>query len=259
MHLVALFGRDPTAAALARHRDAAGRFHLHAVPNGRETDALEGLAAFGAAGALLHGDALQRRARAHVERASLDAEEVGAVDTVTVAAGATVGDYVGGRALGELLRSTGWHARDARAVVVGSGPLAAAAMRELASGGASTLTLLAASAPDAERAVPEVPAGARVRPLAQGDPAAQVVLEEADVLVLGHSDAEVPDTAFGPHLTVVDLGASPLGPVRRRAMDLGAITFARADLEAHRATLALGQVLGGEVELEPFLDRLHEG
>lgn len=259
MHLVALFGSGPSAHALARYRDAAGRFHLHAVPDGREGEALGALAAVGAAGALLHGDGLQRKARSAVERASLDADELQAVDTITVTAGGTVGDYLGGRALGALLGASGWHAREARAVVVGTGALAAAALRELASQGAAELTLLGVSAPEAEQALPTLPAGAAARGRAAHDPAVPALLERADLVVRMNGDVAVPEGALGPHLTLVDLAGEALSPVRRRAVDLGAVTFNRADLEAHRAAIALRQILGGEVEVEPLLDRLHSG
>lgn len=259
MHLIALFGSGPSSQALARFQDAAGRFHLHPATEGREAEALGALAAFGAAGALLHGDALQRTARASVERASLDADELEAVDTVTVTAGGTVGDYLGGRALGSLLATSGWHARDARAVVLGTGPLASASLRELATQGAAELTLLGVSAPEAEQGLPTLPAGASARGRAAHDPAVPSLLERADLVVRLRPEVEVREGALGPHLTLVDLASDGLSALRRRAMDLGAVTFNRPDLEAHRAAIALRQILGGEVEVEPLLDRLHAG
>ncbi|HRN19343.1 MAG TPA: hypothetical protein PLU66_09700, partial [Trueperaceae bacterium] len=65
------------------------------------------------------------------------------------------------------------------------------------------------------------------------------------------------DELLGPHLTVIALADGGVSELRSRALALGALTFNRRDVEAYRFELALSQILGGSVGLEPILTMFH--
>ncbi|MEX2501263.1 MAG: hypothetical protein WD336_02710 [Trueperaceae bacterium] len=249
MQVIALIGSDSAAYALARYRDPQARLLLHVVPTGSVADAVRALPVLGFAGALVFGDEARREAAAACTRRSLDAEDLGAIDVVTVAGDATLGDHVGGRAVVDGLRSGGWEPNGARVVALGTAPGTRAVLRELVADGAAEATLVARDAPGAERALPMLPAGAHGRPMAVHDPALASVLERCDLL-LRSEDLLAPDAALlGPHLTMVDL-ASDLAPALRTAgRDAGATTVVWSDVEAHRVASGLKAVVGGEVDV----------
>lgn len=259
MQLVALLGSDASALALARYRDPEMRIWLHPVPVGSIREAVAALPVLGFAGALIFGEAARREAASAVSRRSLDAEDQMAVDAVTVAGEATLGDHVGGRAVVEGLRTAGWDPHGARVVAFGVGAAGRAVARELATAGAEEVTFVAADAPAAERAVPDLPAGVRARGLAMHDPAVPALLGRCDALLRGADLLAPIADVLGPHLTVVDL-APGLDPAwRRQGRAAGAATVAWADVEAHRVAAALRAVLGGEVDPEPLLELFHGG
>jgi len=257
MHIVALVTEDADLVhALRDFHDEAGRFLLHPVPDGSMSDLLRALPRLGFAGALVLDEARQAEAKALAARSSLDADDLGAADTLTVTQAGVMADHAFGRALSAMLSDRRWHADGAHAVVLGAGPYARAAARELARLGVASLAILASDRVTAERAAP-VAAGTNVYARSLSDPLCATLLERADLVVRVDASARVPDDQLGPHLTVVDLADTAVSDLRSRALALGALTFNRRDLEAYRFELALSQILGGSVGLEPILTLFH--
>lgn len=258
MHLIALLSQDaPLVAALSTLSEPG--FHLHALTEPRSVArVLAALEPLEFAGALLVGVPYQEQALTQVQRSSLDARDAGLVDTVMVTPAGLVGEYLLGKALGRVLRAEGWDARNARAVVLGHGPEARAIARELASSGVRHLTVLAAERPSAEQSLPPLPMGAEATALALREPRAAFYLEQADVLVRADPALAVDEALLGPHLGVVDLSPEPLSALRRAAIRVGAKTLALRDVQAYQISGALGQILGGPVEVERFLSAFHQ-
>lgn len=257
MQLVAILGTGPTALALARYRDPEMRVWLHAVPVGSVEQAVAALPVLGFAGAVVFGETARAAAARAVSRRSLDAEEQSAVDAVSVAGDATLGDHVGGRAVVDGLRTAGWDPRGARVVAIGDGAAGRAVARELATAGADEITFVAENAPAAERAVPDLPAGVHARGLAVHDPALPALLGRCDALLRGADLLEPMTGLLGPHLTVVDLAPGLDPDWRREGRAAGAATVSWPDVEAHRVAAALRTVVGGEVDPTPLLELFH--
>lgn len=259
MQLVAVLGSGPSARALARYRDPDLRVWLQSVPTGSVTAAVDALPVLGFAGALVFGEHARREAAVAVARRSLDADEQATVDAVSVAGDATLGDHVGGRAVVDGLRSAGWEPRGARIVAIGDDAGTRALLRELATAGATEITVVAEDAPAAERAVRELASGVQVRGVAVRDPTLPALMERCDA-VLRASDLLTPlPERMGPHLTIVDLAAGLDPSWRRDGRAAGASTVRWADVEAHRVAAALRTVVGGDVDPEPLLELFHAG
>ncbi|MEX2535836.1 MAG: hypothetical protein WD273_09600 [Trueperaceae bacterium] len=259
MHIVGVLGRDQNLIqALDRFRDPLGRFHLHPLQDGPVESVLSGLVPLEFAGALFLDVDFEQAASGLLQRYSLDAQEVGAVDTVSVAAGGLIGEYNAGRAVGSLLGEADWDGRGARAVLMGSGRRVAAIARELSSMGVAQVVILAENRPAAERSAPQMAASTSVITSAQSDPRAEGFLAEADLLIRVDPNSDVPPQAMGPHLCLVDLRPERVSALRQQALNVGALTFNLRDYQAHRLALGLGHVLGAGVELEPLLALLHD-
>lgn len=257
MHLVALVTDDGELKhALRDFRDGAGRFHLHPVPTGGVAELLRGLSRLDFAGALILDEVAGAAVQPLAERSSLDAQELSSADTLTVTPAGIMADHTFGRAISALLQSRRWHAEGANAVVLGAGSGARAAARELARRGVASLTVLADDRVEAERTVPSA-AGAAIMARASADPLATTLLERADLLVRTDPQLRVPEELLGPHLTIIDLSDNNVSTLRRRGMELGALTFNRRDVEAHRFELSLSQILGGSVGLDPIMALFH--
>lgn len=257
MQLVALVGSDPTSRALARYRDPEGRVWLHPVPDGRVHEAVTALPVLGFAGALIFGEEAGRTAAHAVGRRSLEAADLDTVDAVAVAGDSTLGDFTAGRAILASLRDGGWEPRGARVAALGGGTITRALLRELAAAGADEVVLVARHAPDAERGLPDLPAGVRGHAVAAADPHVPALLERCDLL-LRSEDVLPPMTGvLGPHLTLLDLQPDVPSAWRREARAVGAHAASWADVEAGRVAAALRTVVGGEVDPAPLLDLLH--
>lgn len=252
MHLVALVEGGPDLdRALRSFRDGAGRFHLHPVPAGSMVELLRSLARLDFAGALVLGQQAQAEAQALAERSSLDAQELGAADTLTVTPAGVMADHTYGRAVAGMLAGRRWDAAGAHAVILGASAEARALARELTRLGVASLALLAPDRVAAERALPAA-AGTSVIARSSLDPLSAALLERADLLIRVDAGQKVDDAVLGPHLAVIDLAQGTGYDLRRRALELGALTFSRREVEAHRFELSLSQVLGGAVGVEPF-------
>lgn len=257
MQLVAVLGSGPSARALARYRDPDRRFWLQVVPSGATGAAVRALPVLGFAGALVFGSDARRDAGGVVSRTSIEAEDLGAVDTITVAGESTLGDHVGGRAVVDGLRTAGWDPRGARVVALGAASGQRAVLRELATAGVAEVTLVASDAPTAERSLPDLPNGVRAYAVAARDPSLPARLERCDAL-LRADDVLSPDTTvLGPHLTLVDLAPSLAADWRRAGRAAGATLVGWADVEAHRVAASLQAIVGGEVRPGPLLDVFH--
>ncbi len=257
MHLVALVSDDPDVQhAIRTFRDAAGRFHLHPVPSGSMADLLRGLPRLDFAGALILDEERQLEAQRLADRSSLDAQELGAADTLTVTQAGIIADHSLGRALAALLGAHRWDAAGSKVVILGAGPTARAIARAVVSLGAASLTVLANDRVAAERVLPNG-AGAALLARAGADPVARTMLEQADLVVRLEAGHKVPVEVLGPHLTVVDMLSEPVSNMRRQALASGALTFNRRDVEAYRLELGLSQVLGGPIGIEPIMTLFH--
>jgi len=258
MHLIAVVSADADIRhALRGFRDGQGRFLLHAVPPGGVDDLYRALRRLDFAGALILDPRAQAEALRLAERSSLDAEEVGGADTATVTPGGVIAEYNLGRAAAALLEAARWDPRDADVVLLGGDQAARGVARELASQGAASVTMLAASPADAERALPSLAAGTDVLARAASDPLVPTLLERADLLVRLDTAVRVPANLLGPHLTLLDLVSEPVSSLRRRAMSVGALTFNRRDLDAYLIELGLSHILGAPVGVEPLLELFH--
>lgn len=259
MHIVGVLSRDRNLLeAISRFRDPLGRFHLHPLHEGPVEAVLSGLVPLELAGVLLFDDEFEQRAPTPLKRFSLDAQEVGAVDTVSVAGGALIGEYNAGRSVGSMLAESDWDGRGARTVLLGAGRLVAAIARELSSMGASQVVILADNRPAAEQSAPTLAASTRVISSAHSDPRSAGFLAEADLVVRVDPNAGAPLESMGPHLCLIDLAPERLSLQRQQALDVGALTFNLLDFQAHRLTLGLNHVLGSGIDLEPLLALLHD-
>ena len=257
MHLVALVSDDPDARhAVRSFRDAASRFHLHAVSGSGLAELFRALPRLDLAGALVLDEAKQAEAQRLADRSSLEAQELGAADTLTVTQAGVIADHSFGRALAQLLASRRWDAVGSKAVILGTGPTARAVARELVSLGCASLTVLSPDRVAAEKVLPQG-AGAALLARSSADPVAATMLELADLVIRIDPVPRLPVDVLGPHLTVVDLHSDNVSDVRRQAMAAGALTFNRRDVEAYRLELGLSQVLGGPVGVEPILALFH--
>lgn len=260
MHLVATSSSDPEMLRLIwRFRDTLGRFHLHPVAENPVRQFLPGLGALEFAGAIILDPDEQEEVPSLLQRSSMEVQESGAADTITVTPAGLIGEYNFGRALGQLLKSAHWDAREARVSILGSGPEARAVAREVSSLGASELAVLATSRPEAEQSTPRLAASTRVSTRTHTDPLAGRHLLDSDLIVRLDARMSVPAEVLGPHLTIVDLAREDVSRLRSQALNMGALSFNRRDLQAHFLAMALSQILGGRIDAEPFLDLLHEG
>jgi shikimate 5-dehydrogenase len=209
------------------------------------------------AGALILDDKIQREAFGYAARSSLDAQEVGAADALAVTAAGLVGDYGFGRAVGQALAASGWDARGAAAVILGSGIRARAISRDLASLGVRQLAVLARNRPLAEETTRQLAASTEIIAKARDDALTLSLIERADLLVRIESK-EVPHELLGPHLTIVDLVGGGMTPLRHRAMAFGALTLNLRDVQAEQLALALGHLLEARLEAKLFRDLIHD-
>ena len=259
MHLVAVLNADAELDhALRAFRDPEGRFLLHSVQGGDTGESVRALAQLDFAGALVFGEKAQAAALQAASRSSLDAQEVGAADTLTTAMGSVIAEFNFGRAVGSCLRSAQWDGRNASAVLLGASMALRGVARELSSLGLQRLVILAADRPSAEQAHPPLAATTEVIARAATDPIGAVLLREADLVIRFDSGLDIPAELLGPHLTLIDLIDSDVSLLRSRAMGLGAMTFNRKDIQAHALALGLSHILGGPVAPDGLLAQLHD-
>lgn len=257
MQLIALVTAQARLHALAA-RVASADFYLHPVAPQQLAEQLAALDKLQFAGAVLPDLPEQLAAAQALSRMSPTAQEAGALCTVITTPAGNVGDYLLGRAVVAAMSAQRWDARGARAVIIGEGAPCRAIGRALASLGVSHLTVLAGDRPAAERSLPALAASCAGEARALREASAQVLLEQADLLVRLEADVELDGALLGPHLSLIDLAEGALSPLRARAIRLGASTLSRRDVEAHHLALSLSALLGRSVAVEPLLALLHQ-
>lgn len=228
---LALVGYAPQAARALRDLGLVAV----SVPTDDPASVLEACRALRFTGALVH--ASQQVSTFEKVTADSAARRVGRVDAVAFTAGLH-GTFAEADALTDVLHDSGYASRGASAVLLGQHAPDLALALPLARLGFTELGVVAASAPDAERAVRDVPAGVRVYPLSRRDPSVTDLAGRADLIVLTAGD--LPHGLVQPYHTVIDLtghanvsgtGASSLDlrplPLRRLARQLAHATGQR--------------------------------
>jgi shikimate 5-dehydrogenase len=258
MRFVALFCQQPELrGSLIGLEDAD--FSFFPVPATKPLKAvLDSLSVLEFAGALVLDEPQQHASFLHMQRSSLDAQEAGGVDTVSITPAGFFGDYSLGHAIGSLLKANEYNAREAKAVVLGSSSEAVAVARELSSLGVSQLALVAASRPEAEKTLPSVAASTVAVARAVAEPSVPGLIEGADILVRVNPNLQIPENLLGPHLTIIDFSSEAVSPLRQQAMRVGAKTLSLRDVRSHQLALALSRLLGKPFKPDVFLSVLHQ-
>ncbi len=258
MHFVALFCQQPELReSLIKLEDSD--FGFFPVPHTKPLKAvLDSLGVLEFAGALVLDEAQQHASFLQMQRSSLDAQEAGGVDTISITPAGLFGDYSLGHAVGSLLKANEYDAREAKAVVIGSSSEAIAVARELSSIGVSQLALIAASRPEAEKTLPSVAASTVAVARALAEPTVPGLIEGADILVRVNPSLEVPENLLGPHLTIIDFSPQAMSPLRQQALRVGAKTLSLRDVQSHQLALALSRLLGKPFTPDKFLSVLHQ-
>lgn len=258
MQLVALISPDlALRQALSQFRKPSLGVLLHPVTPTEFSAVASSLAPLDFRGALVLDETFHEAAFRVAQRSSLMAQETGTADALTVSYGGLIAEYTHGRAVVAALQQKGWDARGARAVVIGSGPLARAVCREASSLGAAHITLLATDGPTAERTLGALAASTECTARSYRDPLIPSYLMRADLLVRIDPAFEVPTAQVGPHLSVVDLAPEPLSRLRQQAASVGATAVGRRDVQAYQLALGLENILGARVGAGDFLGVLH--
>jgi shikimate 5-dehydrogenase len=234
-------------------------FKFFPVPQNKPLKAvLDSLGVLEFAGALVLHEAQQHASFLHMQRSSLDAQEAGGVDTISITPAGLFGDYSLGHAIGSLLKANEYNAREAKAVVLGSSSEAVAVARELSSLGVSQLALIASTRPEAEKTLPSVAASTVAVARAVAEPTVPGLIENADIVVRVNPDLQLPENLLGPHLTIIDFSPQPISSLRQQAMRVGAKTLALRDVQSHQLALALSRLLGKPFKPDLFLSVLHQ-
>lgn len=258
MQLVALVCQDRTKrSALACLHELEPSLLLHPAPSHQPVErVLESLTPLGFSGALILDPAAQAVAAQATTRQTLDTNETGLVDTVVVLPDGLLADYGLGRAVRGMLHAAHWETHGAKVVILGAGPAARAISRELASLGVRHLAVLALNRPIAEHTASQLAASTEVVARSATDPIAQGLIARADLLVRLEPTMAVADHLLGPHLAVIDFAAVPMSQLRRQAINLGALTFGRYELDAWQLASGLSQIAGTPYHPEPLLTLL---
>ncbi len=259
MNLIALLCTDTQLShTLSHFRKASLGCYLHPISHTNMSEVSRSLAPMGFSGALILDEAQHARAYSTAQRSSLDAQEVGAADALSVSIGGLLAEYNLGRSVGAALQNRGWSARGANVVLLGEGAPARTTCLELSSLGAAHLTVLATNRPAAELTSQYAyAASTQITARAYRDPLAHAYLSRADLLIRIDESADVPANVLGPHLSVVDFSREAMSPLRQQAASLGAMTLGYRDVQAYQIALGLEQILGARVNPSDFLAALH--
>jgi shikimate 5-dehydrogenase len=232
---------------------------LYPIANNKPlSSVLSSMATLEFAGALVIDPQQQVACLSHMQRSSLDAQQAGAIDVITITPAGLFGDYALGHAVGSLLKNSGFHLHGARVIVVGSGTEVSAIARELSSLGISHLAILSGNRPEAEKTLPRLAASTASIATAIHEPTTASLIEQADLLIRVDAQLNVPETFLGPHLNVIDFSPLAMSPLRQHAMRAGAKTLGQKDVQAHQLSLALSRILGKPYQADTFLNLLHQ-
>lgn len=258
MRFVALFCQQPELRdSLVTLEDPD--FSFFPVPQNKPLKAiLDSLSVLEFAGVLVLDEPQQHASFLQMQRSSLDAQEAGGVDTISITPAGFFGDYSLGHAIGSLLKANEYNAREAKAVVMGSSSEAVAVARELSSLGVSQLALIAPSRPEAEKTLPSVAASTVAVARAVAEPTVPGLIEGADIVVRVNPSLQIPENLLGPHLTIIDFSPEAMSSLRQQAMRVGAKTLSLRDVQSHQLALALSRLLGKPFKPDVFLAVLHQ-
>jgi len=220
--------------------------------------ALDGLEPLGFSGAIVLGESLQKQAFKYVQRHSLAAQRVAAVDTIIVSPMGLMGDFSIAYAISKQLANKNFSALGARIVIIGSDARAVATANELASLGAKHITVIAQEQPFAEQALRNIAISTQKLATTPGQILAGSSLNQADLLIRFDHGIEVATDHLGPHLNIIDLSPNPFSNLRQEASKLGAETISDKDIQAHHLATMLELVLARDISVDYFLDILHK-
>lgn len=256
MHWVTLLADTPLGTALDGYVDPGGRFSLKRS-SANAADTFAALGPLGVAGAIISGTASRTEAFAHAQRTSVDAGRYKLVDTLVQTRGLLSGELTGPEAVVDGLHAAGWDPRGASVFAIGANADAKALLGRLASSGVRELTVVEASAAEAEQALPDRRNGVTLRALHERNPAIDRVLTGADAVLLSKPLAAVNDLVLGPHLTLVELMPDLPTSIRQRLDSLGGAVVPWKDLAAYQTAWAIGRILEIDVDATPILQALN--
>ncbi|WP_291426126.1 shikimate dehydrogenase [Deinococcus sp.] len=137
-------------------------------------------------------------------QADPEARRVGRIDAVAFhgAAGAS-GTFAYADALSDMIEASGYSARGASLAVLGNTAADLALAAPLARLGFSDIGLVADSAPEAEKAIRDLPTGLRIFPMSRRDASVKALVSRSDLVVLATGD--LPTGLLEPYHTLLDL------------------------------------------------------
>lgn len=186
------------------------------------------------AGALVHPGS--EAAALEAVEPDAGARRVGAVDAVAFAGGRgpAHGTLTLADALTDAVEASGYAARGARALLLGSGADLVRAWPLLRLG-LGQLAVAADHLPDAERLTREAPAGVRTFAVSRRDPGLAALAERADLVVL--TGGSLPPGLLQPYHTLADLtGRASTGASGASTLDLSALPALRLARQLLHAT-----------------------
>lgn len=257
MDLISLFSSDINLKKLFSAEIALDYLLSPSKADYIDSKALDGLEPLGFAGAIVLGDSLQAEAFKNIQRHSLAAQRVAAVDTIIVTPMGLMGDYSIGRAISKQLTNKDWSAIGARVVIIGSDARAISTANELSSLGAKHIALISHKQPTAEQALRNIAISTQKLATTPGQVLAKTSLDKADLLIRFDYSIEIESEHLGPHLNIIDFSPDPFSNLRQEASKLGAETLSDKDIQAHHLAAMLELILARDISVEYFLDILH--
>ncbi len=258
MDLVSLFSDDINLKNLLSSQIALDYLINPSKAGFISTKALDGLEPLGFLGAIVVGESLQKEAFKFVQRQSLAAQRVAAVDTIMVTPMGLMGDYSMAQAISKQLNSKNWSAIGARVVIIGNDARAISTANELSSLGAKHIAIIAHEQPTAEQALRNLAISSQKLATTPGQVLAKTSLERADLLIRFDYSIEIEIEYLGPHLNIIDFSPNPFSTLRQEASKMGAETISDKDILAHHLSTMLELILARDVSVDYFLDILHQ-
>ncbi|MEF2280000.1 shikimate dehydrogenase [Deinococcus sp. YIM 134068] len=225
---LALVGHSPAAARALRD---VGLVAV-SVPGGDLGAVIGACRTLRFSGALVHES--REGAAAEAVTPDTSARRAGRVDAVALTGAGAHGTYALADALSDAVEASGYAARGAGALLLGSGGDLARAL-PLVRLGLGSVAVAADSAPEAERFLRDLPAGTRTFTLSRHDPALASLAERADLVVL--TGGTLPPGLLQPYHTLADLtGRAGTGQSGAAILDLSALPALRLARQLLHAT-----------------------
>lgn len=190
--------------------------------------------------------------RAWLDAGSADSEarRVGRVDALSFhgaalhGTGGATGTFAYAEALSDTLEASGYVARGASLAVLGHTAADLAVAAPLARLGFTDIGLVADSAPEAERAIRDLPSGLRIFPLSRRDGSVRALASRSDLIVL--TSGELPHGLLEPYHTLIDLTGRAQGQGRNAGS--GASVLDLETLALHHTSRQLLHATGQRYE-----------